>query len=127
MDLLIRQLKHEDLREFQQVVAKFGAIVTVLPGIKTSPKPAVLQKLSGEPVEVNMPLVDGAFVATLNREKKEINKTYARRYQDSLSTQRHRHDHHKLGCGRTHHDTAFTKRPMRHSDGDSDSGFGMDI
>ncbi|BEG57939.1 hypothetical protein NHP21005_16270 [Helicobacter sp. NHP21005] len=127
MDLLIRQLKHEDLQEFQQLVAKFGASITILPDIKTSPKPAVLQKLSDDPIEVNMPLVDGAFVATVNREKKEVQKTYSRRCQDALNTQKHRHDHHKLGCGRTHHADKFTERPLRHSDRDSDSGFGLDI
>ncbi|BCZ17562.1 hypothetical protein NHP190003_08440 [Helicobacter sp. NHP19-003] len=128
MDLLIRQLKHEDLQEFQQLVAKFGASVTILPDIKNAPQPSLLQRLSDEPVEINMPLVEGAFVATLNREKKEVYKAcYARRCHDALNTQRHRHDHHKLGCGRTHHADKFAERPLHHSDRDSDSGFGMDI
>ncbi|BCZ19813.1 hypothetical protein NHP190012_14550 [Helicobacter sp. NHP19-012] len=126
MDLLIRQLKHEDLQEFQQLVAKFGATLTILPDIKTSPQPSVLQRLSDEPVEINMPFVDGAYLATLNKDKKPA-FNHCGHGHNPINTQRHRHDHHKLGCGRTNHAQNFSDRPSHHSDKDLDSGFWMDI
>ncbi|WP_163499298.1 hypothetical protein [Helicobacter suis] len=123
MDLLIYHLKQEDFKKFQDAVAPFGVVISVLPKVKNAPRASVLQRLSKEPVKVRLPLTRGALSTHLGDTYPYKQAHSCNSYHNPLNTHRQSHNRQIKGDD----SSRVTNKPWRHYNTGSDSGFDMDI
>lgn len=130
MDLLVQNLKQEEVQAFQELAVSLGVSVVVVPeNTKTGKisKALVMDSLSQEPIDINLDIpTDGAHLTHLT--KKEPGGYYrlgspCNSYHNPLNTHKRDHCDPTSEKGSSRHPSKSGRRDTE----DPNSGFDFDI